>query len=227
MTQFGYNPITNRLDLVNVGAGDVVGPASSTDNALVRFDGTTGKVLQNSNATLSDAGVLSLALPLPPGSGGTGSTSVPTNGQIPIGDGTNYVAATITAGDGITVTNAAGAVTITATGSGFVWNDVSSATQTLAVENGYITNRGGGVTYTLPASGAIGDEILIVGKLGLSTVSQNANQQILIGSVSSTVGAGGSIAATNVGDCIHLLCITGGASTVWRAISVVGNWTVV
>lgn len=38
------------------GSGDVVGPASSTDNALARFDSTTGKLLQNSNATLSDAG---------------------------------------------------------------------------------------------------------------------------------------------------------------------------
>jgi hypothetical protein len=38
------------------GAGDVVGPASSTDNAITRFDSTTGKLLQNSTATLSDTG---------------------------------------------------------------------------------------------------------------------------------------------------------------------------
>ena len=39
------------------GTGDVVGPASSTDNAFARFDGTTGKLLQNSTgATLSDTG---------------------------------------------------------------------------------------------------------------------------------------------------------------------------
>jgi len=37
------------------GSGDVVGPASSTDNAVVRYDGTTGKLIQNSNAILSDA----------------------------------------------------------------------------------------------------------------------------------------------------------------------------
>jgi len=40
------------------GAGDVTGPASSTDNAIVRFDLTSGKAIQNSNATLSDSGVL-------------------------------------------------------------------------------------------------------------------------------------------------------------------------
>lgn len=39
-----------------VGTGDVVGPASSTDNALARFDGTSGKVVQNSVVILSDTG---------------------------------------------------------------------------------------------------------------------------------------------------------------------------
>lgn len=43
------------------GGGDVVGPASATDNALVRFDGTSGTAIQNSNATLTDAGALTLA----------------------------------------------------------------------------------------------------------------------------------------------------------------------
>jgi hypothetical protein len=38
------------------GTGDVVGPASATDNALVRFDATTGKLVQNSNVTLGDSG---------------------------------------------------------------------------------------------------------------------------------------------------------------------------
>lgn len=34
--------------------GDVVGPGSSTDNAIARFDGTTGKLLQNSGITIAD-----------------------------------------------------------------------------------------------------------------------------------------------------------------------------
>jgi hypothetical protein len=40
--------------------GDVVGPASSTDNAFARFDSTTGKLLQNSTATLNDVGLASV-----------------------------------------------------------------------------------------------------------------------------------------------------------------------
>ena len=39
--------------------GDVAGPASATDNALVRFDATTGKLIQNSVGILSDTGDLS------------------------------------------------------------------------------------------------------------------------------------------------------------------------
>lgn len=34
--------------------GDVVGPASATDDAVVRFDGTTGKLVQNSAVTIAD-----------------------------------------------------------------------------------------------------------------------------------------------------------------------------
>lgn len=40
--------------------GDVIGPGSSTDNAIARFDGTSGKVIQNSLVTISDTGSLSL-----------------------------------------------------------------------------------------------------------------------------------------------------------------------
>lgn len=40
------------------GSGDVVGPASAADNAITRFDGTTGKLIQNSGATIDDSGNL-------------------------------------------------------------------------------------------------------------------------------------------------------------------------
>ena len=36
--------------------GEVVGPSSSTDNAIARFDGTTGKLIQNSVTTIDDTG---------------------------------------------------------------------------------------------------------------------------------------------------------------------------
>jgi hypothetical protein len=51
-------------------SGDVVGPASSTDNALARFDLATGKLIQNSVGILSDAGIL------------TGLTGITSSGSI-------------------------------------------------------------------------------------------------------------------------------------------------
>lgn len=41
------------------GSGDVVGPASATDNAIARYDSTTGKLIQDSIVTISDTGVVS------------------------------------------------------------------------------------------------------------------------------------------------------------------------
>jgi len=38
------------------GAGDVTGPASSTDNAIARFDSTTGKIIKNSVVIIEDSG---------------------------------------------------------------------------------------------------------------------------------------------------------------------------
>lgn len=45
---------TNLGDFREIASGDVDGPSSSTDNAIARFDGTTGKVIQNSAATIAD-----------------------------------------------------------------------------------------------------------------------------------------------------------------------------
>ena len=41
-------------------AAYVKGPSSSTDNAVARFDSTTGKVIQNSRATIDDTGNLKI-----------------------------------------------------------------------------------------------------------------------------------------------------------------------
>lgn len=46
----------SALEFATLTAGDVNGPASSTDNAIARFDSTTGKLLQNSSATITDLG---------------------------------------------------------------------------------------------------------------------------------------------------------------------------
>ena len=60
----GGNGPSASSDLI----GDVDGPASATDNAVARFDGTTGKLIQNSTVTIADttgdiAGATSLTSP--------------------------------------------------------------------------------------------------------------------------------------------------------------------
>lgn len=169
---------------------------------------------------MSQAGIVNLSdTPLPP--------SVPT--QFTTDNGVAVPALNnlnVFGGTGATTSGSGSTITITVKSDGFLWNDVTGATQTIAAENGYITDRGAGVTYTLPASGTLGDTFIITGKLGLWTLAQNANQQITFGSASTTVGVGGSLAATNLGDSITAVCITAGASTVWRVINAVGNITV-
>ncbi len=61
------------------GGGDVVGPTSATDNAISRFDGTTGKLVQNSVVTIGDTGNVS----------GVGTLSVSGNTIISTTDNTN------------------------------------------------------------------------------------------------------------------------------------------
>jgi hypothetical protein len=55
---------------------------------------------------------------LPIANGGTGLTTTPANGQILIGNGTNYSISALTAGSGISITNGSGSITIANTGGG-------------------------------------------------------------------------------------------------------------
>src|SRR5258708_7028612 len=106
-----------------------------------------------------------------------------TDGQVLIGStGNDPVGATISAGAGISVTNASGSITIAATAAGFTWTTVSGTTQTIAAENAYISNNAGTVTFTLPATGTVGDIFRVVG-LGAGgwTIVENASQLIHFG----------------------------------------------
>jgi hypothetical protein len=84
-------------------------------NATITLGGTTTSV---GNLTLTNVTISSVSAALTPAQGGTGVTTTPSNGQIPIGNGTTYVASTITAGSGITVTNGSGTITIASSGGG-------------------------------------------------------------------------------------------------------------
>lgn len=94
--------------------GDVVGPASATDNALVRFDLTTGKLVQNSGTTLSDTGALAMAGLLDISSASAGQIKFPAT-QVASSDVNtldDYEEGPFTpTGNGITFTSASGTYT--------------------------------------------------------------------------------------------------------------------
>lgn len=84
--------ITIDGNIAGAGAGDATGPGSSTDNAITRFNGTTGKSLQNSAVTLNDNGNI---VPTANGSSDLGSSdntwqNVFTN-QLTNADNTNFI----------------------------------------------------------------------------------------------------------------------------------------
>jgi hypothetical protein len=102
--------------------GDVVGPASSTDNAIVRFNGTTGKLIQNSTVTIADT---------------TGN--ITTNGDIAVNGGditTTQTTASIFSATATTV-NAFGAANAlnmgSFTGVTTLGNDLSMLGQTIKI----------------------------------------------------------------------------------------------
>lgn len=117
--------------------------------------------------------------------------------------------------------------TITVTVNEFDWNVVTSATNpnSLVKQNGYISKGASSVTFVLPTTAAIGDTFIIAGYGNLWTLTQGAGQSVTLGTQTTTVGAGGSITATNARDTIEIVCVT--ANTEFQIISAVGNLTFV
>jgi hypothetical protein len=156
------------------------------------------------------------------------NTIVPTllNGQTVIGvTGQAPVAGYLTPGANITITNAAGAITISSTGgSGFTWTLISGSPTTMTSWNGYVTNDASLATLTLPAASNFGDLIEIVGRgAGGWLIAQNAGQQIIEGNQATTTGVTGSVASTYKRNCITLRCTV--ANLEWQITSSQGILT--
>ncbi len=89
-------------------ADGVTAAPTITNSGVTSFSaGTTGLTpAASTTGAVTLGGTLSIA------NGGTGTTTTPSSGQLLIGNGTGYTVSTLTAGDGITVTNSAGGITI-------------------------------------------------------------------------------------------------------------------
>ncbi len=141
--------------------------AGSTVYSLPAADGSSGQVLTtNGSAALSwttvsggGGGVTSFSggstglTPVSPGTGavslggilstsygGLGITTTPSSGAIPIGTGSGYQVATLTQGSGISITNGAGSITISATGA--AGGTVTSVAAGTGLSGGTITTSG-------------------------------------------------------------------------------------
>jgi uncharacterized cupin superfamily protein len=113
----------------------------------------------------------------------------------------------LTAGSGITIEQSGSVISISADDTSITWNKVTTDT-TMVSGNGYQINTGSNINLALPATSSFGDEINIMGYAGgLWTITQAAGQKVTIGSNSSTIGAGGSISATNQSDSVVLICM--------------------
>ena len=137
---------------------------------------------------------------------------------------------TFQAGTGISLTNAngvSGNTTITSTGGGLTWTDVTGTTQAMSVNSGYTTDDGASlVTLTLPSTAAYGTLMAVCGKAsGGWTIAQNSGQTIHFGITNTTTGATGTLSSTKQYDVVYLLCTI--ANTDFTVVQSIGNLTVV
>ena len=117
------------------GGTNINSVASATDTITLNLDSTLTGTTWNGNTI----GV---------GYGGTGITGTPTNGQLLIGNGTNYTLAILTDGAGINITEGSGTITIASTLGASV-DLTSEVTGILPIANG------GTNTNATPTAGAI------------------------------------------------------------------------
>lgn len=209
---FGGTPITSTAAELNVLDG-----ITSTVTELNYTDGVTSAiqtqidakaplnspVLVTPNLGTPSAGVLTNAtgLPIVAGTTGTlstarGGTGVTTasNGQLLIGNGSGFTAATLTAGSGVTLTNGAGSIQVafTGPGTGTVTSiDVSGGTTGLTTSGGPVTSTG---TVTLAGT-------LAVANGGTSLTTLTANNVILGNGASAPTfvapGSSGNVLTSN------------------------------
>ena len=142
-TKYKYNPSTGILSATG-------------------FSGS-GTSLTSLSASNINAGTLGI------GYGGTGLTSTPTNGQLLIGNGTNYSLSTLTAGSGISITNGAGSISIASTGSGATITDDTTTNATRYVTFASATSGALSTIYTSstklkynPSTGAMTASSIII-----------------------------------------------------------------
>jgi hypothetical protein len=123
--------------------------------------------------------------------GGTGLGTIPTNGQLLIGNGTGYTLNTLGFGAGISVTNGTGTITVANTG---------------------VLSFSGGTTGLTPATATTG-AVVLAGTLGIANGGTNATATPTAGAV--PYGTGTAYAFTLAGTAGQILTSAGAGSPTW------------
>lgn len=157
VTAVTVGPTGNTVTLVNAApaAGNVVGPLVATDNALVRFDGATGELIQNGVILESDLGDLTAVRTIANGAGTALLPSYTFTGDLDTGmwhSGANNVDFSSNGLRALNIGGAPGVVTIfgdnaTASGSLLLENENNNHYIGLTVENALAATQ----LYTLPS----------------------------------------------------------------------------
>ena len=201
--------------------GVLDGGTGSTTASGARIN--LGAAASGANSDITSLTGLTTALA--PAYGGTGSTGTPSAGQLLIGNGTNYTLSTLTAGSGISITNASGAITITNTGGG--GGGGGGGTVTSVAASGGTT----GLSFTgspITASGTLTlTGTLATANGGTGVTGTPTNGQLLIGNGSgytlATLTAGSNVTITNSAGAITIAATGGGGGGSGTVTSVSGS----
>ena len=177
--------------------------------------------------TLTDGGIL-----IGDGTGAITATTQPINGQLLIGStGSDPVLSTLTAGTGVSISNTAGAIEISATGSGGTVTSVGlTGGSALTITGSPVTSSG-----TINIAGAGTSSQVILGDLTLGTLPSGADEKVKINAADATAGylqdkllAGTGITSTlNLDPLLGTQIILDNDSLAFKTIAVSGQNNVV
>ena len=151
-------------------SGDVVGPASATDNAVARYDGTTGKIIQNSAVTIADDGATVIAANST--TDGLRITQIGTGNALVVEDAANPDATpTIIDSAGRVVLGNTAAITMAGTTPTFQLQTAGGSIQQALASWGTNTAHRGDLQFMRSASGVIGTQGAVANNYDLGALN--------------------------------------------------------